>query len=369
MFLFFSLLVVAIAIGQISIRLVAKSTLPPALLLAIKTALAFLLVLSCTDIPDDLLEALHLSRSGVLAFLFPAKLDAVNDDGEGSVLWKHCVSLAVLSLGLFIGESFCPITLTGSIATGKSTVAQMLLSSSSSATAAGTSSSADVYLIDSDSIGHEILLPARVLAATSADTKDADTKYTVLPRESVYEDICQTFAADKDTFLDPDTGLIIRRKLGALIFSDNQKRRQLNRITHPRIIMTLVKRILYGVYIKRTPLCCADVPLLFESGSLRMLFCLTVVVATSPDLQYQRLRERNKDLSEEECRDRIQSQFPMERKVAGADIVIWNNGNMGELETRVRAVKNDLAQRLHGGLSFNVLVLLVGVALLVYGDT
>jgi dephospho-CoA kinase len=367
MFLLLALMVGAIVFGQISVRLVAKSALPLTLILVVKIALAFLLVVSCTNVPDGVLEALYLSRSGVLALLFPPKVGSVNDAGEEGVLWKNCASLAVLSLGLFIGESFCPITLTGSIATGKSTVAQMLLSSSS--TSVTTGSSADVYLIDSDSIGHEILLPSHILAVTSVDSKGADTKYTVLPTESVYEEICQTFATDKDSFLDPDTSLIIRRKLGALIFSDSQKRRQLNRITHPRIIQILVNRILYGVYIKRSPICCADVPLLFESGGLRMLFCIIVVVATSADLQYQRLRARNNDLSEEECRDRIKSQFPVERKVAGADIVVWNNGNIGELETRVKAVKTEITQRLHGGLSFHFLVLLVGVPLLVYGNT
>jgi len=276
---------------------------------------------------------------------------------------KLWIRLVLLSLGLLIGEKFCPIALTGSIATGKSTVARMLLSTSTTE----SNNKEDVYLIDSDSIGHEILLPPRLLEISSADKKQADKNYTVKPSESVYDRICEAFPDDKDNLVDPDSGLIIRRKLGTVIFSDDQKRRTLNSITHPRIIQILVKRICCGVYFKWATICCADVPLLFESGVLRYLFSLIVVVATTPDLQYQRLRQRNTDLSEKDCRDRIKSQYPMERKVAGADIVIWNNGSVSELENCVKKIKVEIKERLHGGLPLGILVWFIGVPALLVG--
>lgn len=333
----------SVVLGQGVVRLTAKSGLPLPVVLATKFCVATLLV------------------QGFVGSVF----DAFPGDSGGSVvvldLWLR---LLLLSLGLLVGEYFCPIALTGSIATGKSTVARLFLSATQK-----PNEKDDVYLIDSDTIGHEILLPPRVLKTTSSSIEKTETEkgYSVLPSESVYDKICEAFPDDLNDFLDPKSGLIVRRKLGTVVFSNDQRRKTLNSITHPRIIQILIKRILYGVYVKRVPICCADVPLLFESGMLRLLFCLTVVVATNPDVQYQRLRQRNTDLSEEDCRNRIKSQYPMERKVAAADVVIWNNGSVDELEDRVRKIKAGIKRRLCGGLSLGALVLVVGVPTLIFG--
>ena len=99
----------------------------------------------------------------------------------------------------------------------------------------------------------------------------------------------------------------------------------------------------------------------------RFLFCLVLVVATNPDIQYQRLRQRNTDLTEDDCRNRIQSQYPVERKVAGADIVIWNNGSVEELENQVRQVKATVKRRLYGGMPMYALVFVVGLVRLLAG--
>lgn len=335
MFILFLTIPFSIIAGQVIVRLATKVSLPSPVVLAAKTLVAILFV----------------------DFMFRA---ADKDDGKNNnnnLVWKTIIPLLFLCLGLWIGESFRPITLTGSIATGKSTVAQMLLAG-------------DVVLIDSDSIGHEILLPPSVLSAPTknSDKKDdTDKKYTVFPSESVYDSICEAFPEDKASFLDPDSQMIIRRKLGAVIFSNDRKRRTLNSITHPRIIQILLKRIMHAIYIQQAPICCADVPLLFESGMLRYLFCLVLVVATKPDIQYQRLRQRNTDLTEEDCRNRIQSQYPVERKVAGADIVIWNNGSVEELENQVKQVKATVKHRLHGGMPMYVLVFVGGLVRLLVG--
>jgi hypothetical protein len=70
---------------------------------------------------------------------------------------------------------------------------------------------------------------------------------------------------------------------------------------------------------------CADVPLLFESGSCG-LFGITIMVACHPEQRLERLRKRNPDLTEQQCRDRIQSQRSIEAKVAMADVVIGIRG-------------------------------------------
>ena len=171
----------------------------------------------------------------------------------------------------------------------------------------------------------------------------------VVPRKSVYPKILKAFGdpfVNNKNILDDD-GQIDRRKLGEIIFADRSKRRVLNRITHPQIIRVMLQQMVAGIYHGKESIVCADIPLLFESGLLRWLFGLTIVVACDPDLQFQRLRSRNPDLTDQQCRDRIASQIPIERKVALADIIIWNNGTLDDLSKEVERVRMEAVERMH----------------------
>jgi dephospho-CoA kinase len=209
------------------------------------------------------------------------------------------------------------------------------------------------FLIDTDTIAHEILLPPALLAS--------DPQYTIHPNDSVYEEAVETFA---DLRILDEEGLIDRRKLGAVIFPDATRRRQLNKLTHPRILLILVKRLLQGIFWSYQDIVCADIPLLFESGQLRRLFALTIVVACDPAIQLQRLKARNPDLTEAQCQERIASQIPIQEKAKLADVVIWNNGDQQELARKVEDVRRDVMGRLYGiGMSLLQMLLLVGGSL------
>jgi dephospho-CoA kinase len=357
-------------------------------------------------------------------------------DSVGTIL---TIRLIFMCLGVYLGESFLPVALTGSIATGKSTVAAMLLdpkgsvpqhphaskgsrqpqqqqqqqpkkkpksaaiqqqqqqiqqqqqqsvaaSSQAAALAALEPDEEGSFLIvDTDSIGHEILLPPAVLAGEQQDhnmsTPSSPTasstggggggdetkkEYTVHPNDSVFDAILSAFG-DPDVgnknILD-DNGWIDRRKLGAIIFEDASQRRVLNGITHPRIILIMLKRILHGIFWSSQDIVCADVPLLFESGQLRRLFGITIMVACHPEQQLERLRQRNPDLTEQQCRDRIASQKSIEAKVAQADVVIWNTGDLHSLAEEVERVRRDVMGRMYGvGMSLLQMLLLVGGSL------
>jgi dephospho-CoA kinase len=250
--------------------------------------------------------------------------------------WRLCF----MTVGAYLGHLFVPVALTGSIATGKSTVVKSLTSSPSSLI--------PFSIIDTDTIGHEILLPPLLLE----EQANNGAPVTITPSESVYFDIVRCFG-DKDTGnknIVDDDGRIDRRKIGAIIFQDPRRRRDLNRITHPRIISIMLKRLLARIYSLSTQrmIVCADVPLLFESGTLTWLFALAVVVACQPDQQYHRLRKRNADLTEEQCRDRIASQIPIENKVALADVTIMNDCSLDDLATRVTEAREEIEKRLFG---------------------
>ena len=300
--------------------------------------------------------------------------------------------LVFLCLGVHIGESLCFVALTGGIATGKSTVSRLFVEYNDTIhySASQTSNkrkpkkaasnqnnnnqndqAGDEYkegtvtLVCADKIAHQIVLPPAVLAHEEeaededGDDDDSTPDYLVHPNDSVYPHIVAAF--DGEDILAPD-GTIDRIKLGSVVFKDPQKRRRLNRITHPKIMMVLMQRLLRGVFFGSNDLTVADIPLLFESGKLSWIFAVTICVTVAdPAIQLERLRKRNPDLSKEECQARIGSQLPLAKKEKMADIVIDNSGSLEDLSDQVENVRRDLMGRLYGiGMSLLQMLLLIG---------
>jgi dephospho-CoA kinase len=239
-------------------------------------------------------------------------------------------------------------------ATNSSSTTASALSSATAATLNTTDAEeGSFYIIDVDRIAHEILLPPALI--------DEET-CLIQPHHSVYAKVCREFASNE--ILD-EHGCINRLALGRIVFQNhNHARSKLNRITHSQIFFvlfqTLVRQAFWGV----KDVVCADIPLLFESGQLRHLFGITICVATTRELQMERLQKRNPELSEQDCLDRIRSQMPLEEKVKLADIVIWNNGDMEQLAEQVERVRRDVMGRIFGvGMSLLQMLLLVGGSL------
>jgi dephospho-CoA kinase len=288
------------------------------------------------------------------------------------------IRLACIILGVYLGESWKPIALTGGIATGKSTVASLLSSqdeggtdqfsstggskvaTANSQSAMKQSEAKSVLIVDSDMIAHDILLPPWVL--------ENEPGHSIQPKDSIYHQILQTFGdkqqQNANILADDQSKHIDRRKLGAIVFPDAHKRRALNKLTHPRIVSTLLKQIAHGLYRSSYDVICADIPLLYESGYLPYLFVLNLCVACDPDVQLERLMKRNTDLTEQQCRDRIASQMSLERKKKMAHIVIENDGGEDELRDKVASVRADVAKRLNRGkISLAQLMAWVGAPL------
>jgi dephospho-CoA kinase len=327
--------------------------------------------------------------------------------------------LVFLCVGVHVGESLCFVALTGGIATGKSTVASIFVEYTAESTTTTTSISrttlgnisskrkakkaaaaasnhgfassnnentttttpaedgyreGTVFLICTDTIAHEVILPPNVLKRGKKleaddesdddggllldDNKRTENEFSVQPSDSVYQQIIDTFHG-KDIL--GKNLQIDRMKLGAIIFASNVERRKLNRITHPRILTILVRSLLRGVFFGSCDIVMADVPLLFESGKLSWLFGVTICVVTDPDVQLERLGKRNPDLTKKQCQERIDSQLPLSKKAKMADIVIENSGSLEDLHEKVEEVRKDLMGRLYGiGMSLLQMLLLIG---------
>lgn len=180
------------------------------------------------------------------------------------------------------------IGLTGSIASGKSTVSRML-------------EDLGYPIIDADLVARKVVEPG------SATLKEIEALFG---SEMIRED-----------------GSMNREKVGALIFSDPAMRKQLNDIIHPAIRAEMLRqRSAFMADGHKTIV--MDIPLLFES-KLQHFVDKILVVSVTEENQLSRLMERN-GLSEEDARARISSQLPMSVKEEGADAVIYNNGTIEE---------------------------------------
>ncbi|NMA90819.1 MAG: dephospho-CoA kinase [Amphibacillus sp.] len=174
--------------------------------------------------------------------------------------------------------------LTGSIATGKSTVTQLFIRE-------------NIPIIDADQISHQV----------------------IEPNQRAYQQVLRAFG---DDILSSDQK-INRKKLAELIFNDKAKRDLLNQIVHPIIIDQLIEER-DRLISEGHALVVLDIPLLYELN-LTNLVDKVIVVYTTRKTQLDRLMHRDQ-LTKLEAEQRINSQISIEEKKQKADYVIDNNG-------------------------------------------
>ena len=136
------------------------------------------------------------------------------------------------------------------------------------------------------------------------------------------------------------SGALDRKKLAKVVFADPEARRALEAIVHPEV------RRAMDLWFERLdpathPFAIADIPLLYEVGRDRD-FAAVIVVACEPETQIRRVIERD-DLSEEDARQRIGAQLPIEDKVRRADYVIRTDGGFEQTDQQVAALLEQLA--------------------------
>ncbi|WP_138415371.1 dephospho-CoA kinase [Aquibacillus sediminis] len=192
------------------------------------------------------------------------------------------------------------IGLTGSIATGKSTVASMF-------------KDLDIPVIDADVISRQV----------------------VQIGEEAYQEIVATFG---ENILQEDQSLD-RKKLGSIVFADEKKRQQLNQIVHPAVRGRMLE--LKESYLnKGEPIVVLDIPLLFESKLTYLVDC-TIVVYVDEETQLKRLIERDQS-SRKEALQRIQSQLSVKEKAALADFVIDNSASLQQTKEQLQTILDQI---------------------------
>lgn len=137
-----------------------------------------------------------------------------------------------------------------------------------------------------------------------------------------------------DTFGDDiknNDGSLNRKALGKIVFNDDEKLIELNKLTHP-VIRQKVSDEIDGYKKRNKKIVILDAALLVESDYLNFIDKL-LVVTCSEDIQIERIKKRD-NCSTEDALSRIKSQMNQEDKVKYADYIIDNSGTIDELKEK-----------------------------------
>lgn len=137
-------------------------------------------------------------------------------------------------------------------------------------------------------------------------------------------------------------GEVDRARLGALVFADDQARRDLEAILHPAVYQAIEAwmRAREGAGVR---IAIAEIPLLFETGHQGRFSCV-IVTACAEGEQVRRVMARSRS-SEAEVRRRMAAQWPSAEKARRADYVISTDGSIEETRRQTEAVWEALNRR------------------------
>ncbi|HXL45545.1 MAG TPA: dephospho-CoA kinase [Candidatus Binatia bacterium] len=192
---------------------------------------------------------------------------------------------------------FLLVGLTGGIATGKSTVSEILRQLGGE-------------IIDADRLARDV----------------------VEPEQPAWKQIVAEFGRGVVTA----EGALDRKRLGAIVFADPERRKRLEAITHPAIRARFQARLDELAAQGFAGIVVFDAPVMIESGNYKNMDRLVVVV-TDDATQAARLQERD-GTDEAEGRRKIASQMPLAEKAKLADYVIDNSGAPEATAAEVRRV-------------------------------
>ena len=193
------------------------------------------------------------------------------------------------------------VGLTGGIASGKSTISDMFKKEGA-------------YIIDIDGISREVVKPGK----------------------PAWNDVVHAFG--KEVLNEDQT--LNRKNLAEIVFSDEEKRKELEDIIHPKINKERLKQI--GKIKKKNTraIIMVDIPLLIETNKQNTVDKV-VLVYVSPQSQIARLMKRD-GLSLEDAHKRLDAQMPIKNKKKYAYYIINNEGPLEKVQKKVKEIFQNL---------------------------
>ena len=190
------------------------------------------------------------------------------------------------------------------------------------------------------SIGSGKSQVARYFEECGAKLIDADilARLAVAPESRGLQELVKEFGAD---ILTAD-GSLDRGKLGAVVFSDESKRKTLEAILHPKIRLLFTKTL--NELRKNHPdsIVVAVIPLLFESNNKYDEIESVICVTAPDDVCIKRIMKRDGS-NEELATNKLHSQMAQTEKVKRADFHIDNSGSLDSLKKQVQILFQELS--------------------------
>jgi len=183
------------------------------------------------------------------------------------------------------------IGITGGIGSGKSTVSRIL------------SEKLNAPILDADKIAKEAVNSPEIIS-----------KIKKFFGESIFD----------------NPQIINREKLSDIVFSNENKLLELNKIIHPYVIEEIDKKV--KELKQDNEYIILDVPL--PNESFINISDKIIVVVANEETRIKRVMERS-NLSEDSVKKRIEKQMPTENYIKLADFIIKNNGSMEDLNKRI----------------------------------
>jgi dephospho-CoA kinase len=195
------------------------------------------------------------------------------------------------------------VGLTGGIGSGKSTVSQIL-------------AELGAFIIDADKVGHEIYLPGK----------------------EAWRQVVVEFG--RDILADDQT--IDRKKLGAIVFANDEARKKLNSIVHPLMFHDIRRRATEKRAEGFTKPIVVEAAILIEANWLPLVDEVWVVV-TGKSAVIERVAVQ-RGLSARDTEARIASQLADAERLKHANVVIRNDGSLEDLKKQIRIAWERLGQ-------------------------
>ena len=177
---------------------------------------------------------------------------------------------------------------------------------------------------------------------TQAVTLDADqlAHRTLEPDTATWQEVVRVFGKE---ILNADR-TVNRSRLGEIVFGDDQKRLELNRIIHPAVKQMWTEMLEHFEATGQTSAAVVSIPLLYEVGAENQ-FDYVIAIGCSEQTQLARLAA--KGLTETQARSRIRAQWPLTLKLERADFVIWNDGRLEHVHRQADIIWAQIKENHH----------------------
>ena len=173
-----------------------------------------------------------------------------------------------------------------------------------------------------------------------------ELNYKVLREYSTIQKIKKTFGSQ---VISTEYGIEVVNKsvLKEIIFKDKLKRKQLESITHPKVMMLFFKTLFYERFFNMKKFVFIENAILLRFNLFKMIIKGVISICVNDEnILIKRMMKRDnnnkKSLNEETARNILMNQMPLHEFKLKSDIIIYNDDNYQNLELKIDDLMRDI---------------------------